>query len=225
MSEAKDIIASPARKPDAERTREDILAVAREEFVEHGLNGARMDAIAERTQTTKRMIYYYFGSKEGLYSAVLERTYSGIRTVEQTLALDGLDPVTALRQVVGVTFDYHDTHTEFVRLIAIENIHQAAFLKKLPTIQSVNAHIITILETIMQRGRASNVFTRNCAAVDLHLMISALCFYRVSNKHTFATIFGCDLSGAEVRLRHRAMIVDTIVGYLSPRDALASAAD
>ena len=59
------------RKLDAARTREDILAVAGEEFAEHGLSGARVDAIAARMRTTKRMIYYYFGSKERLYLAVL----------------------------------------------------------------------------------------------------------------------------------------------------------
>ena len=202
------------RKPDALRTRADILSVARDEFVEHGLSGARVDAIAERTRTTKRMIYYYFGSKEGLYSAVLEQAYSGIRSSEATLALEDLDPLTALRRLIEFSFDYEDSHPDFVRLIAIENIHQAAYLKNLPTIQSVNAEVITMLDSILTRGRATGVFSRVCSAVDVHLMISGLCFYRVSNRHTFGAIFGCDLSEPEVRERHKAMIVDTIVGYL-----------
>jgi len=127
------------RKPDAGRTRQDILTVARAEFVGHGLSGARVDAIAERTRTTKRMIYYYFGSKEGLYSAVLEQAYADIRSAEATLALDDLDPLTALRRLIGFTFDYEDANPDFVRLIAIENIHQALYLKQLPAIQSLNA--------------------------------------------------------------------------------------
>jgi AcrR family transcriptional regulator len=202
------------RKPDAQRTRADILAVARSEFVEHGLSGARVDAIAERTRTTKRMIYYYFGSKEGLYSAVLEQAYSGIRSAEATLALDDLDPPTALRRLIEFTFDYEDSHPDFVQLIAIENIHQAGYLKQLPTIQRVNADAIAMLDAILARGRARGVFTRACSAVDVHLMISGLCFYRVSNRHTFGLIFACDLSAPEVRERHKAMIVETIVGWL-----------
>jgi AcrR family transcriptional regulator len=202
------------RKPDAVRTRADILAVARAEFVEHGLSGARVDAIAERTRTTKRMIYYYFGSKEGLYSAVLEQAYSDIRSTEATLALADLDPLAALRTLIAFTFDYEDSHPDFVRLIAIENIHQAGYLKQLPTIQSVNADVIATLDSILARGRAEGVFIRVCSAVDVHLMISGLCFYRVSNQHTFGAIFGCDLSAPEVRARHKAMIVDTVVGYL-----------
>ena len=206
------------RKPDAARSRADILAVARAEFVEHGLSGARVDAIAERTRTTKRMIYYYFGSKEGLYSAVLEQAYGDIRSTEATLPLRDLDPLTALRRLIAFTFDYEDQHPDFVRLIAIENIHQADYLKRLPTIQSLNADVIATLDTILDRGRAEGVFARECSAVDIHLMISGLCFYRVSNRHTFGAIFRCDLSDPQVRERHKAMIVDTIVQYLRQRD-------
>jgi AcrR family transcriptional regulator len=205
---------APARKPDAQRTRTDILAVARQEFVEHGLSGARVDAIAERTRTTKRMIYYYFGSKEGLYSAVLEQAYSDIRAAEATLALEDLDPLTALRRLIAFTFDYEDSHPDFVRLIAIENIHQAEYLKRLPSIQSVNADVIAMLGSILERGRAQGVFARVCSPVDVHLMISGLCFYRVSNRHTFGATFGCDLSALEVRERHKTMIVETVAGYL-----------
>lgn len=204
-----------SRKPDAERTRSDILAVAREEFVEHGLNGARVDAIAEKTRTTKRMIYYYFGSKEGLYSAVLEQAYAGIRATEAALALDELDPRTALRHLIEATFDYDDAHPEFVRLVAIENIHQADHLKRLPTMRSLNADVVVTLEAILTRGRAAGVFVRDCSALDVHMMISGLCFFRVSNRHTFSAIFGCDLSAPEARARHKAMIVQMVVSYMT----------
>jgi AcrR family transcriptional regulator len=204
-----------SRKPDAERTRSDILAVAREEFVEHGLNGARVDAIAEKTRTTKRMIYYYFGSKEGLYSAVLEQAYAGIRATEAALALDELDPRTALRHLIEATFDYDDAHPEFVRLVAIENIHQADHLKRLPTMQSVNADVLATLDTILTRGRTAGIFVRDCSALDVHMMISGLCFFRVSNRHTFGAIFGCDLSAPDVRTRHKAMIGEMVVSYMT----------
>ncbi len=214
MSLTKDTALPSGRKPDADRTRKDILAVARSEFVEHGLSGARVDAIAEGTRTTKRMIYYYFGSKEGLYSAVLEDAYSDIRAIEASLALDDLDPESALRALVEAMFDYEDAHPDFVRLIAIENIHQAAYLSRLPTIRQVNAGVIASLAAILNRGRAAGVFKREADAVDIHLMISALCFYRVSNRHTFGVLFGRDLVAPEVRDKHRTMIAETIVAYL-----------
>lgn len=203
------------RKHDPERTKEDIIKVATEEFAAHGLAGARVDAIAERTRTTKRMLYYYFGSKEQLYAAVLEKAYGEIRAIENKLKLDALEPETAIRRLVEFTFDYEDTHPDFVRLISIENIHNAEHIAHSPTIQDVNARVIEILERILARGRKLGRFRARADAVDVHLMISALCFYRVSNRHTFSTLFRRDLAAPDVRQRHKRMIADTIVRYLT----------
>ena len=211
-----------ARRPDPDRTRRDILDVARQEFVEHGLAGARVDAIAERTATTKRMIYYYFGSKEGLYSAVLQQAYAGIRTAEAGLALDDLAPEPAMRRLIELTFDYHDAHPDFVRLVSIENIHQAGYLRRLGSIGEVNAGIIRSLSRIVARGLQSGVFHRGADPVDLHMLISAPCFYRVSNQHTFGTIFGRDLQAPDVRRAHKAMVTEMILAWLrSPPDTPA----
>lgn len=203
------------RKPDAEKTRQNILAVARQEFAEHGLSGARVDAIAARISTTKRMIYYYFGSKEGLYLAVLEQVYGGIRGLEQTLDLDRLSPVEALRQMIEFTFDYHEENPDFVRLVSVENIHHGAHLKQSETLRNLNSTVIASLNTILERGRAAGLFHADIDAVDLHMMISAPCFYRVSNRHTFGTLFTRDMGAPEVRERHKRMIADSIVGYLT----------
>jgi AcrR family transcriptional regulator len=202
------------RKPDAARTKADILAVARDEFVRHGLNGARVDAIAEKTRTTKRMLYYYFGSKEGLYSAVLEEAYAGIRTAESALELDALDPETALRRLAEFTFEYHDANPDFVRLVAVENIHQAQYLREMASIREVNANVMPILGGILDRGRKAGVFLRDCSALDVHLMLNGLCFHRVSNRHTLGAIFGIDMADPGVKARHRDMVVEAVVGYL-----------
>lgn len=214
MSDVKE----QTRKPDAARTRANILAVAREEFVRHGLNGARVDAIAERTATTKRMIYYYFGSKDGLYAAVLEEAYADIRKTESELELASLEPEAAMRRLVEFTFDYHDSHTDFVRLIAVENIHQAQFLRNMPNIRGLNADVIAILDGILSRGRAAGVFKRECSPIEAHMVISGLCFYRVSNRHTFGAIFSYDLSSPAVWARHRQMVVDIVLGWLKGAD-------
>ena len=113
------------RRLDRERTRQDILAAAREEFAEHGLSGARVDAIAARTNTAKRMIYYYFGSKEGLYLAVLEEAYADIRRFEVELDLDRYPPLEAIGRLVDFTFDYDEAHPDFIRLVSTENMHHA----------------------------------------------------------------------------------------------------
>ena len=92
-------LAAPPRKPrknNPEKTRENILQAAITEFVQQGLSGARVDAIAERTATSKRMIYYYFGSKEQLYVEVLLKLYGDIRSTEHRLHLGELAAPDAL---------------------------------------------------------------------------------------------------------------------------------
>ena len=205
---------TPPRKPDAEKTRQNILAVARREFAAHGLSGARVDAIAARINTTKRMIYYYFGSKKGLYLAVLEQTYGGIRAMEQTLDLDRLSPVDALRQIIEFTFDYHEANPDFVRLVSVENIHHGEHLAKSETLRNLNSTVIASLTTILERGRAAGQFHADIDAIDLHMMISAPCYYRVSNRYTFGTLFGRDMGAPELRERHKRMIADAIIGFL-----------
>ena len=205
------------RKLDPERTRRDILEVAREEFAEHGLSGARVDAIAARTRTTKRMIYYYFGSKEGLYLAVLERAYADIRDVEQGLELQALPPVEAIRRMVASTFDYQEAHPDFIRLVSIENIHHGRFIAQSEAIRAVNATVIETLSAILERGREAGVFRGDLTPEDVHMMISAFCFFRVSNRHSFGTLFNQDLAAPELRERHKAMITEAILGLLAPR--------
>src|SRR3954452_16136489 len=116
------VIEPVVRKRDAVRTRAELLEVATEAFAESGYAGTRVDEIAERTQTTKRMIYYYFGGKEQLYLAVLENAYRGIREKEQSIHSGDLAPVEALRQIAELTYDHHRNHSAFIRLVAIENI-------------------------------------------------------------------------------------------------------
>ena len=208
---------------DKERTRQEILEAARHEFVEHGLAGARVEAIAARTATVKRMIYYYFGSKEGLYLAVLEQAYAGIRTAELGLDLLGLEPVEAIRRLVEFTFDYQEANPGFSRLVSIENIHNGAHMARSEPIQSVNQGVIEIMTAILEKGQRSGVFRSDVSAVDVHMLISAFCFFRVSNRHTFGLLFKCDLSEPTLRDRHKHLIIDAVLRALEPRPEGAAA--
>jgi AcrR family transcriptional regulator len=199
---------------DAERTRNEILEVATREFVERGYAGARVDDIAARTSTTKRMIYYYFGGKEPLYIAVLERAYAEIRRAEQDVDVDHLDPTAAIRRLAELTFDHHESHPDFIRLVSIENIHRAEHMAKSTRLANLNTPAIDLIEGILARGRADGSFRREVDAVDLHMMISAFCVFRVANRHTFGTIFGRDLTDPALRDRYRRMLGDMVVDYL-----------
>lgn len=202
------------RKNDPEKTKEDILNVATEEFASHGLSGGRVDAIAERTRTSKRMIYYYFGSKEDLYLAVLEKAYRKIRSLEADLELSGMPPIAALRTLVASTFDHDEHNPDFVRLVSIENIHQAAHMQRSSEIKDLNISIIRTLQEILERGKGDGSFRRDIDPIDLHMLISAFCFFRVSNRHTFGTIFRRDLSEPSLYDRHKQLISDAVISYL-----------
>lgn len=206
--------AAAAATTEAEQTRANILKVATEEFATKGLSGARVDAIAAKTLASKRMIYYYFGGKTGLYSAVLERAYADIRAEEAQFDLAHMPPREALRRLIEITFDYDENHTKFVSLVSIENIHRAKYLSKLPSLREINQSAIRTLDDILQRGQAEGVFRQGIDALDLHLLISAFCFFRVSNRHTFEALFDCNFANPKVRARHRKMITETVLSYV-----------
>src|SRR5438552_16100673 len=161
------------RQRDAERTRTEILEVATHEFAERGFNGARVDEIAASTRTTKRMIYYYFGSKKQLYLAVLEAAYARIRAAERTINVDHLDPVTAIRRLAELTFDHHEAHPDFIHLVRIENVHHAEHIKELRSLVNLNTTAIEVISGILDRGQRQGLFRTDIEPIDVHVMISA----------------------------------------------------
>lgn len=207
---------SPDRAPaqrDSELTREDILVAATQEFADKGLSGARIDEIAERMQTSKRMIYYHFHSKEELYRAVLAREYDRIRETEEQLSLEDMSAEDALASLIRLTFDWHNRNPQFVRLVMNENIHHAEHLQHVPRIRERNESVIESLSKIIVRGRAERTFKKAIDPIDLHMNISALCFYSVSNRHTFARIFGRDMGDPQVASQRREQIVEIILAW------------
>jgi AcrR family transcriptional regulator len=200
---------------DAERTRAELLAVATEVFAESGYSGARVDEIAERTRTTKRMIYYYFGGKEQLYLAVLENAYRGIRDAEQKLRVDHVDPVVAIRRLAEVTFDHHIAHDAFIRLVSIENIHRGEFIGKLQSLRDLSRPATSVLDEILQAGRAEGKFRDDVDALDVHIVISAYCVFQVANRYTIGFLFGVDFTETSQRAHLRRMIGDVVVGWLT----------
>lgn len=206
--------AAPSAR-DADRTRAEILAVATREFADKGYDGARVDEIAAKTSTTKRMLYYYFGGKELLYIAVLERAYAGIRALEQDLDIEHLDPVDAIRQLAELTFDHHEAHPDFIRLVSIENIHRAEHIARSATLSGLANPALDVLTRILERGRAAGRFRADVDPLDIHMMISAFCVFRTANRHTFNAIFKRDMLDPARRAHYRAMLGDLVLAYLT----------
>jgi AcrR family transcriptional regulator len=159
--------AKEGRTNDPARTMAVILQVATHEFADKGLAGARIDEIAAATRTSKRMIYYYFGSKDGLYLAVLEEAYRRMRSIEADLHLDDLPPVQALRSLVEFTYDHHRDNEDFIRLVMSENIHRAEYLRQSKTIEQLNGQAIDTVRALYERGVAQGVFRPGLDPVDL----------------------------------------------------------
>jgi AcrR family transcriptional regulator len=205
---------APSRTNDPEGTKRNIIEVATKEFAEYGLSGARIDEIAAKTKSSKRMIYYYFGDKDGLYLQVLEAAYRKVRSVEATLHLDDLDPVDALRKLVEFTFDHHNANQDFIRLVMIENIHHGAYLARSRVIQELNVTAIDTIARLYERGVRTGVFRKGLDPVDLHWQISALCFFNVSNRATFSKIFARDLGSRKSQQRLREDSVQMVERFV-----------
>lgn len=201
---------------DPAGTKRNIVEVATHEFARKGYGGARVDAIAARTRTSKRMIYYYFGDKEGLYLAVLESVYGAIRRTEATLDLEHRPPAEALSTLVGSTFDYYSDHPEFVRLVMNENILDGVHLKRSRAIRKLNVTVIDAVRRIVARGQKQGLFREGIDPIELHMSISALGIFNVANRATFSTIFKRDMTSARARMTRRRQIVDIIMRHVAP---------
>ena len=203
------------RKPKApEANRARILAAATTEFASRGFEGASMDAIAARTQTTRALINYYFGSKEGLYVAVLESAYGRMRQIETNLHLNDLEPEDALRRLVEFTYDHHQGNEQFIRLVMTENVQRGEYLAQSKEIQKLNGSALQTIQDLYTRGLKKGVFKKNLTPIEIHSAISALTFFNVSNQHTFGLIFKGKSPQGKAQTLKKSQVVDMLISYV-----------
>jgi AcrR family transcriptional regulator len=202
------------RGRDADRSRDAILAAARDEFAEHGLGGARVERIAERAALNKRLIYYYFENKDSLFSAVLEDTYLNIREAEKRLHLTDLTPAEAVRKLTEFTWTYYLEHPEFLTLLNSENLHRARHLDGSARVRELNSPLIQTLAEVLERGRRDGSFRGGVDPVQLYISIAGLSYFYLSNNHTLSAIFGRNLMSPKARSERLSHICDVILGYV-----------
>lgn len=205
------------RVRDAEATKARILDAAKKEFARNGLGGARVDIIAERAKANKRMIYHYFSSKEVLFQTVLEDAYVAIRTAEQKLQLDHLEPKEALEKLVRFTWDYYLKNPEFLTLVNSENLHRARHLKKSEVVKVYSRRFVAMVEGILSRGVAAGVFRPGIDPVQLNLTIAAIGYYYLTNRFTGAIVFERDLMTKEAIGERLQFNIDTILRLVDAR--------
>lgn len=201
---------------DADATKQRILAAALAEFADKGLAGARIDVIAEVARSNKRMIYYYFDSKERLYVAVLEEAYVDMRRKESALALDALSPPQAIRALVEFKFDYYESHPWMVGLLSGENMLGARFLRQSTRLRELHVSLVETIAQLLKAGAKNGEFRRGVDALELYVSIASLSYFYFSNRATLSTAFGQALDTPAALKKRRAHAVDLILGYLRP---------
>jgi len=208
--------AAPPPRRNPARSRAAILSAATAEFSAKGLAGARVDEIARRAGLNKRMLYQYYGNKEGLYLAVLESVYAAFRGAERALRLGDLDPAAAMRKLVTFNAAYCAEHPELISLLSTENLHRARYLKRSREVPALHGALLDMVAEILARGQAAGLFRRDVAALDLYLLIASLGWFFHSNRWTLSTIFRRDLGRPEARAAWRERAADAVLGYLRP---------
>lgn len=185
-------------------------------FAEYGLNGARMEQIADKAGTTKRMVVYHFRNKETLYVQVLEYVYTQIRAAEQRLKLAQMPPVEAMVQLVEASFEYHATHPDFVRIICMENMQRGRYAQNSTVLREVNRSALTLLEDVLTRGQRKQLFNKSVSARDVHRLISSFSFHHVANSYTFSLLFEDGTDSAAQLAHYREMAVQVVLRFICP---------
>ena len=199
---------------DAERTKRAILDAAEIEFADKGLAGARVDVIAAEAAANKRMLYYYFGSKDDLYVAVLERAYGAMRERETRLNLTDLDPLEAIKRLVEFKFDYYEENPRIIPLLAAENMNGGKYLKRSRRLRAMHMTLVDMICEVLTKGQSQGVIKRGIDPFQLYVSMSALSYFYFSNSATLSTAFGRQLQSDAERQMRRAHAVEVILAYL-----------
>jgi len=189
-------MATAARQPKA-TTRDNILRAATKVFARYGYEGGSVEKISQAAKSYDRMIYYYFGSKEGLFIEVLEDMYRRMNEAELKLVLDIEQPVDSLKGVIKFVATYYSKNPEFITLLNTENLHRGKHIVKSSRARDYSSPAIAIIRQLLDSGARQGVFRPDIVARDVYLLIAATGYFYVSNTHTLSTFLGEDLKAPE----------------------------
>lgn len=197
-----------------ERTSKAILAAATREFAGKGYSGAGVNEIARRAGINKRMLYHYFGDKEGLYLAVFEAAYSGIRSAESRLQLDESDPVEGIRTLCLFTWQYYIRHPEFINLLQVENQAKARYIRRSQRIGLMHLPLVDTIGRLVERGQALGEFNTKADPVEVYITIAAIGYFYFGNRWTLSAIFSRNLNDKAALDAWGEHIVEVVLAYL-----------
>lgn len=195
-------------------TKDRILAAATKEFAAHGFGGGRVERIVKAAGVTLRMVYHYFGDKDGLYLAVMESVYRQVRERESLLHLDEREPEEAMRALVDFTFDHFLRHPEFVALLTSENMRNAQTIRKSKVVPELAVPIMEVINKLLKKGVREGKFRKGLDASQLFVTLHAICYLHISNKHTLSTMLRFDMGDKRWLAERRKHVNEVILRYL-----------
>lgn len=209
------VSAARGRKRNPARTRETILKAAIAEFCSNGFTGARVENISAKSGANMRLLYHYFGDKEGLYTAVLDRVYTEVRAEERRLDLGNIDPVEGMRRLIDFTFSFFARHRDYISLLNNENLLRGRFVKRSRAVRPLTLPLLATITDLLQRGYKSGAFRGDVDPMQLHISITALSYFHVSNRYTLSAMFGRDLGADNFMGQRRAHAQSLIMTWLA----------
>ena len=209
------------RLRDPAATRQRILAAAKVEYAKFGLGGARVDRIAERARSNKRMLYHYFGNKDDLYRHTLENAYAHFREAEAALHIENDPPVTAIRRLVAFTWNYFIANPEFLTLVNTENLHKARELKRSKRNDELSKPFIGRMQALLDRGAGEGLFRQDLDPVQVLISVAAVNYYYLTNRYTGTLIYERDLMSADALQARLAFNTETVLRMICTTETLA----
>ena len=209
-----------SRELAAQATRENLLRAAIKVFARNGFAGGRIEQISKAARSYDRMIYYYFGSKEGLFIEVLEETYRRMNDAESKLDLDTAKPVEALQAVIRFVVGYYRKNPEFITLLNTENLHKGKHISKSMRAREYSSPAIEVIRRVLESGQAQGLFRKDVSARDVYLLIAATGYFYMSNRHTLSAFLGEDLETPEALAHWEAFVIDSVLRTVAPGPSL-----
>jgi len=199
------------RELSAQATRDGILKAATQVFAQYGFDGGSVEKISRAAKSVDRMLYYYFGNKEGLFMAVIEDMYRQMNEAESKLDLNTDEPVQALKDVIDFVLHYYRRHPEFVTLLNTENLHMGRHIVRSERAAQYSSPAIDVIRRILETGVRQKLFRPDLVARDVYLLIVSTGYFFMSNRYTLSAFMGEDLQSPQAVQHWQDFVTDTVL--------------
>ena len=201
------------REKNAEKSKQDILEAAEQQFSEKGFYGARIDEIAAHANINKRMIYEYFENKETLYKTVLFRVYKRMEDAEYALLKDDPNGVELIQNIISAYFDFLDQNPSFVNILMWENLNKGRYLSELSPDQ-LRRKTLDVFRRKIAQGKADGVFRKEVDEQQTVLSLIVVCFANFSNRYTLSQLFSQNLEEAQILELRKQHTLELVLSYM-----------